>query len=136
MSGPQKIEVVEQRGVMCPDCGSEMRLRDGPFRQFYSCPRFPRCRGSHGAHSDGRPLGVPGDEKTKAARKRAHAALKKIETLIGKSGAYRWLSIVMHVEPDECHIGVFDVAQCDRVVGAVHSYGFEKKGKRRRRARR
>jgi hypothetical protein len=30
----------------CPRCNSPMIFRDGPRGKFYSCSRFPRCRGT------------------------------------------------------------------------------------------
>ena len=60
--------------LKCGDCGAEMRLRTSPKwdRPFYGCSKFPECRGSHGARTDGAPLGVPGNKETKLARIRAH----------------------------------------------------------------
>lgn len=28
----------------CPDCGSEMRLREGRYGQFYGCSTWPKCK--------------------------------------------------------------------------------------------
>jgi len=30
----------------CPRCGSEMRLRNGKFGEFWSCTRYPDCKGT------------------------------------------------------------------------------------------
>jgi restriction system protein len=30
---------------LCPNCDSEMVLREGAFDPFWGCPRYPRCRG-------------------------------------------------------------------------------------------
>ena len=30
----------------CPECGSEMYIRKGPFGEFYGCSKYPRCRGT------------------------------------------------------------------------------------------
>lgn len=91
--------------VPCPECGAEMVLkrtgkyttRDGKPRLFYSCPHFPKCRGSHGAHPDGRPMGVPGDEETKALRHQVHVALEALwgpwDAMTGREKRimYAWL---------------------------------------------
>jgi ssDNA-binding Zn-finger/Zn-ribbon topoisomerase 1 len=72
--------------VKCPDCGSKMilrttdkiRTRDGKARVFFGCSRFPECRGTHGAHPDGRPLGVPGNAEVKRLRREVHSLLDEI----------------------------------------------------------
>lgn len=30
--------------MICPKCGSEMRIRNGTFGFFYGCIRYPKCR--------------------------------------------------------------------------------------------
>lgn len=54
--------------VSCGECQAPMLLRESRFGKFYGCTRFPECRGTHGAHPDGRPLGVPANAETKEAR--------------------------------------------------------------------
>ncbi len=36
----------------CPDCGSPMRIKAGPLGEFYSCSRFPDCRGKRMLNAD------------------------------------------------------------------------------------
>lgn len=31
--------------VKCPECNSNMKIRDGKFGKFYSCANYPKCRG-------------------------------------------------------------------------------------------
>jgi ssDNA-binding Zn-finger/Zn-ribbon topoisomerase 1 len=64
----------ERRDLVCGECGAPMILRyshkySGPF---YGCTTFPTCRGTHGAHADGAPKGIPGNKETKQARIKAH----------------------------------------------------------------
>ena len=42
----------------CLECGASMMLRESKFGLFYGCSTFPVCRATHGAHKDGRPLGI------------------------------------------------------------------------------
>lgn len=71
--------------VRCPECGSPMELKktsrylhkDGSLRKFYSCTKFPDCRGTHGAHPDGRPLGEPATHEVKQLRIKAHRLLER-----------------------------------------------------------
>jgi ssDNA-binding Zn-finger/Zn-ribbon topoisomerase 1 len=115
-------ETVEAKPIDCPECGAPMLLRRGEFRLFFGCTRWPLCDGTHGAHPDGTPLGVPGNAETKAARRKAHDALAKIERMIGKRAAYKWLATVLHLDKDACHIGMFDKEMCAKVEGAVATY--------------
>lgn len=73
----QKVEEYE---VFCAECGSKMKLRFSHKydRHFYGCVRFPDCLGAHGAHPDGKPLGIPASKETRSARIRAHAAFDKL----------------------------------------------------------
>lgn len=120
--------------VICPECGAEMVLRrtekfkwrNGENRLFYGCSRYPECKATHGAHPDGKPLGVPGDEATKKARSRAHESFDSLRELRGwigsrqSYGAYVWLGRKLGMPDgeikDKCHIAMFDAETCDRVV--------------------
>ncbi|MDE2470792.1 MAG: topoisomerase DNA-binding C4 zinc finger domain-containing protein [Bradyrhizobium sp.] len=109
--------------VTCPDCGAPMRLRqtqrfttkDGQPRKFYGCSRFPQCQATHGAHPDGRPLGVPGNAETKAARHRAHAVFDAIweSGRLKRKAAYLWLSAKLG---RDAHMGEMNIEQCEEVV--------------------
>lgn len=39
-------EEPEQTGVHCPRCRAPMRQRSGPYGEFWSCSRFPQCKGT------------------------------------------------------------------------------------------
>lgn len=112
------------RDLTCPDCGGRLVLRTFPeWGKKYVCLNYPVCKGGHGANQKtGAPLGVPADYATRRARMDAHAALDRIVALTGKARAYRWLATVLKMEQVDCHIGQFDEAQCQRVIGAVNTY--------------
>ena len=113
----------------CPECGARMQLRstprftyrDGLPRQFYGCSRWPACPGSHGAHPDGSPVGVPANRETKAARMRAHAAFDALWKggELSRADAYRWMRKALQLDAAEAHIGRFDIDLCERLVAAV-----------------
>jgi len=101
-----------------------LRVASRKGRPFYGCPRWPRCRGSHGAHKDGRPLGNPADEATRQARMRAHEAFDRLwcgrgHIVFGRTTAYRWLREAMGVSEDEAHIACFDINQCERLIAII-----------------
>lgn len=115
-----------ESNVICPDCGAPMVLREtkkfkwknGKDRLFYGCIRYPFCKATHGAHPDGRPLGIPGNAETKAARIRAHDAFDGMAQRLdwNKGGAYAWLRKKMKLSRKECHIGRFNIEQCEKVI--------------------
>lgn len=95
-----------------------MILKDGKYGQFYSCVNFPACRGSHGAHANGQPLGYPADYKTKQWRIAAHEAFDQL----WKSGemtrrqAYQKLAEIMNLPSKDAHISKFNKAQCSELL--------------------
>jgi ssDNA-binding Zn-finger/Zn-ribbon topoisomerase 1 len=104
----------------CPECGAPMALRPSRFGPFYGCSRWREtgCRGSHGAHPNGAPLGTPATRLTKDARIRAHDAFDRLwqNGRMKRSRAYRWLRIMMNLSKPNAHIGKFTIEQCDRLV--------------------
>jgi hypothetical protein len=141
MISKQELEAVEY-DVKCADCGAKMRLRFSSKHEkfarnrrgrknkktksaFYGCSAWPECSGTHGAHADGRPLGIPANKETKSARIRAHAAFdhlwkdKDQPFFQDRGAAYAWLGETMDLEGEDAHIGRFDTQQCEQLVAAV-----------------
>jgi zinc-finger-containing domain len=91
---------------------------------FYGCTGWPACKGAHGAHPDGRPLGTPADKATKQARIEAHAAFDRLWQGEGKrmsrGEAYRWMRKALDLPPAEVHIGRFSKERCVALVKAVN----------------
>ena len=104
--------------LTCPECGSTMSLRSSRYGLFYGCDEFPKCRASHGAHPDGRPLGIPANAETKQWRMKAHEASDGLwkSGRMGRNEAYVWLAEQIGLSRDDCHIGRFDIEQCKRIV--------------------
>ena len=106
-----------------PGCGSTMSLRHGRFRLFYGCDRFPECKGSHGAHPDGRPLGTPAPQATKDARKRAHDVFDRLwkgaRPTMSRGQAYAWMADVLGQR--DPHIGNMDEEECERLIRLVEN---------------
>lgn len=110
--------------LVCPECGELMVIRKSPDYEnpFYGCSAFPDCRGTHGAHPDGAPLGVPANKATKAARMQAHLLFDKLWKNRGpmkRNEAYEWLQGAMSMTEEECHIGRFDIETCQRAEKIV-----------------
>jgi ssDNA-binding Zn-finger/Zn-ribbon topoisomerase 1 len=114
--------------LVCPECGAHMVLRESKkFRKpFYGCERFPECRAAHGAHTDGRPLGIPANADTKRARMRAHRVFDALwqakpgeEPIMSRVEAYVWMGMALRVSPNETNIGRFSREQCEKLVQKV-----------------
>jgi len=81
----------------CPECDSIMILKNSKYGKFYGCSKYPLCKGTHGAHPDGRPLGIPANKETKLLRTEAHKLLGEMfgdwNTITKKQKAkmYDWL---------------------------------------------
>lgn len=113
----------------CGECGSAMELQRGTYGRFWSCSRWPKCTGTHGAHPDGKPFGTPANAATRRARVEAHAAFDRLwqrepgeRRLMSRKQAYRWLQETMQLLECDAHIGQFTIAQCDRLIRAVANH--------------
>lgn len=116
----------EAKLVICPYCDQPAELvtgqdvyphrRDLWTKRFWACdPCDARC-GCHG--NTDQPLGRLANAELRQARMRAHAAFDPIwkRGKKGRSAAYKWLADQLGIEPKDCHIGMFDVETCGRVV--------------------
>jgi len=107
----------------CPDCGQDMILKKSKYGPFYGCAKFPSCRAAHGAHSDGRPLGIPANKATKRARIAAHKTFDMLwdgdNPLMGRKDAYRWMQNAMDLSKEDAHIGRFSEEQCEQLKHKV-----------------
>lgn len=107
-----------EHAVNCGECGVAMRLRPSRFGLFYGCSTFPTCKGTHGAHPDGAPLGVPANKETREARIRAHAVFDRLwqgpkPPMESRAKAYKWLADKLG--RIEVHIGELSVEECVKV---------------------
>jgi hypothetical protein len=113
--------------LKCPDCGKQMILRSSKYGLFYGCVGYPGCKGAHGAHPDGSPLGIPATKETKQARIRAHEAFDKLWKSGGmtRTEAYAWIAKELG---RTVHMGSADIELCERVVAAVARHEALKSG--------
>lgn len=87
-------------------------------RPFWLCEPCQAYVGCHPGTSN--PLGTPASLANRKARSFAHHALDKLwrgeGAPMSRSEAYEWLSAALEIHPDKCHIGMFDIPTCNRVV--------------------
>ncbi|WP_447879797.1 zinc-finger-containing protein [Serratia fonticola] len=113
--------------VICDYCGNPAYLVTGaeiyPHRpdlkrlSFWSCSPCSAYVGCH-KDSDAVPLGRLANAELRRAKNRAHAAFDPIwkEKRKSRSKAYSWLAHQLKIQPKDCHIGMFDIEMCDRVI--------------------
>lgn len=86
---------------------------DGTPRKFYGCSNFPKCKLTHGAHPDGRPLGFPATQEVKDLRHELHLLAASVwdwNDRAQKAKMYQWIkknSKVGHIaemDLEELHI--------------------------------
>lgn len=127
----------------CPYCNKSARLVGGsviyPDRKnlhglkFWMCAPCQAWVGCHRedawtmvanqkVFSDGTlPLGRLANAELRMAKMKAHEAFDPIwkrEQGVSRSEAYTWLRVMLGMHRDVCHIGEFDVAECEAVVRA------------------
>ena len=83
--------------LKCPECGSDMILKNSKYGKFYGCSSFPLCKATHGAHPNGEPLGFSANKELKLLRIKAHQELEKYfgrwkdMSRKDKAKMYKWL---------------------------------------------
>lgn len=100
--------------IKCPECGKNMVLRNSKHGLFYGCSAFPECKAAHGAHPDGKPLGIPANKETKQWRIKAHDIFDAWWKAKGmkRKEAYKAMQEIMGISNKEAHIGSFNIEQC------------------------
>jgi hypothetical protein len=114
--------------IICPYCGKEAELVDSKiiYKKSYGWMYLCRCKpelvyvGCHKGTT--KPLGRLADSELRQCKKQAHALFDPIwqRPSGGKSrrGAYNWLADKLGIPMPECHIGMFDVEMCRKVIAA------------------
>lgn len=120
--------------VQCPYCGADANLVRGdvvyPHRpdlhdlKFWTCDPCFAWVGTHRGTDE--PLGRLANAELRKAKIAAHAAfdplwrrkMQRDGCSKGKArrAGYTWLAGQLGIEFNDCHIGMFDVSMCERVV--------------------
>lgn len=120
--------------VLCGYCGAEAEIVSGDKiyphrpdlagRNFYLCTLCDAWVGCHAGTT--KPLGRLAKGELRRAKRAAHAAFDPLwkakmrrdrcSKKKARSAGYRWLAEQLEIPPKECHIGMFDISTCWRVV--------------------
>lgn len=125
---------------ICPYCGEPATLFKSS-RQFYhgrnfgpvwACTDCDAWVGCHRGSPNFVPLGRLANAELRKAKMAAHAAFDRLwrgkaekegcSRSKARGAGYRWLAVQLGVDPKDCHIGMFDVEQCQRVVAVCKPY--------------
>ena len=121
---------------ICPYCGGDAVLVAGSViygdrrdqdlaeKKFWYCAGDQAWVGCHAKTE--KPLGRLADSELRAAKQAAHAVfdplwqarqrVSGLEKFRARGRGYKWLAEQMGIPTKLCHIGMFDIEQCRRVV--------------------
>lgn len=124
----------------CPYCGEPVKIVDSiviykkrSYGLAYVCSAYPKCDAYVGCHPNtDRPLGRLADKKLRTAKSAAHRAFDALwrrkanqpgqNEKAARIAGYRWLAKQLGIRRQNCHVGMFDVEQCLRVVEICKPY--------------
>lgn len=116
--------------VNCPYCNKKARLVSGkviyPHRpdlkqlMFWYCEEDNAYVGCHGRTN--KPLGRLANKELREWKIKAHSAFDPKWKYNGmyRKQAYQWLAVRLEIPYRDCHIGMFDVEMCKKVVEACN----------------
>lgn len=128
---PPPAEFWDGNRAICPYCDTPATLVEHgdqlyPYRRDFGMLWACTCGAYVGCHPGSiLPLGRLADRELREAKKAAHAVFDPIWKKEIENGAkhraartfgYAWLAKELGISPDQCHIGWFDVEQCQRVI--------------------
>lgn len=126
-------------GVKCPYCGKSAQLMDSArvyggksYGMIWACLPCDAWVGVHKDSNKNIPLGRLANAELREWKKAAHRwfdplwqrKMQKegIRKMVARGKAYKWLAKEMGIERADCHIGMFDVEQCKKVVELCRPY--------------
>lgn len=117
-------------GLKCPYCGGESVYTSSrevyggrDYGMIYLCRP---CNAYVGVHKSEPTvaLGRLANAELREWKKKAHAAFDPIwkNGHMDRTTAYAWLSEKLCIEKELCHIGMFDVIECKKVIQVCSQY--------------
>jgi hypothetical protein len=134
----KKPKKKKQATPRCPYCGSAATFHENSARFYHGHDYGPvwacvSCQAWVGCHPNThRPLGRLADAELRKAKIAAHAAFDPLwqekyrrrliergpdyKKFYARGSGYKWLAFQLGIDKKQCHIGLFDVETCRRVV--------------------
>ena len=112
------------RGFVCQYCGEGTELCNSALiygRSYGPVYRCAPCRAWVGVHKNSGPksrvLGRLANAELRRWKQAAHAFFDPLwKAKPGSRAAYVWLAREIGIPPERTHVGMFNVAQCQRVI--------------------
>lgn len=124
IASPTLTDLAQVPPLPCPECDGQLALRLSRYGLFYGCTNYPACRATHGAHPDGKPLGIPANKETRDWRIKAHKIFDTLfegETAVmNREEAYIFMQRLMNLSEEEAHIGKFGIEQCKKLIDLLN----------------
>lgn len=118
--------------VICDYCGLPAKYVSGVVlyphradlyeRNFWVCDPCDARVGCH-AHGDGRaPMGRMANAALRAEKQNAHRSFDQLwkNGTMSRGDAYSWLAAKLGINKRDCHIGLFDIDMCRKVVAVCN----------------
>lgn len=115
--------------MKCPYCGAEVVLREAKYvyhtnksedwGKVWVCSNYPKCNAYVGCHKGTTlPLGRLANTRLRTLKSEAHKQFDPIWKcgLMSRREAYKWLASMLRIDINDCHIGMFDVKMCQKVI--------------------
>jgi ssDNA-binding Zn-finger/Zn-ribbon topoisomerase 1 len=104
----------------CPLCGGRMtvRLNRESKIKFYSCVRFPNCRGTRHIKGQDNTSSVPVGDPLRDWRRKGHKEMRYWMLRYHKTRkeAYQHLSMFMELLPSKTHFAMFTEDECKKAI--------------------
>lgn len=118
--------------LVCPYCGAKAKLVDSKlvyrtrsYGMIYVCSNYPECDAYVGCHPHStKPLGRLADYNLRIRKTNAHSYFDPIwkNKYMTRARAYKWLASQLNIPIEKCHIGMFDIEMCKKVVVVCREY--------------
>ena len=115
--------------MRCPYCGSQVILKDASFiyntskskeyGKVWVCNNYPKCDAYVGCHKGtDKPKGRLANPRLRCLKMEAHKQFDPLwkSGLMSRKEAYMWLSNHLNISIEDCHIGMFDVKECQKTI--------------------
>lgn len=114
--------------VKCPYCGKTAELVDSieiygrSYGMVYLCRKCDAYVGCHPGTD--KPLGRLANRELRMWKMRAHSAFDLLWKCrhMRRQQAYAWLAEKLDIPTEQCHIGMFDVDMCQKVIDVSLDY--------------